>query len=409
MIKVEDRFLKYVSYDTQSDDQSDTTPSTDKQWELLRELYKELTELGIQASIDEHGCVMGRIPSNTDKDISKLGFIAHVDTSPALSGKDVTPRIIENYDGGDIVLNKELGIIMSPNDFETLENYVGDDLIVTDGTTLLGADDKAGVAEIMAIAETLLNHPEIIHGEIMIAFTPDEEIGGGVKYFDVKEFGADIAYTVDGEFVGEINYETFNAAEAKIEFTGLGIHTGSAKNKMINASKLAVEFDSMIPSHEVPETTEGYEGFYHLSSITGDVEKCDSTYYLRDHDKENFKKRKERLRKIARYLNDKYKENSVNIRFKEQYPNMREVIEQNFSVVENAVKACEELGIKPRITPIRGGTDGSNLSFMGLPCPNIGTGGHNFHGRYEYISVQSMRKVVEWIIKIIEIYARQEK
>ncbi|MBR6801540.1 MAG: peptidase T [Eubacteriaceae bacterium] len=411
-MNVTERFLKYVSYDTQSRDVPEAEgqyPSSKKQLILLGALCDELNEMGIQASIDEYGYVMGKIPANTDRDIPKIGFVAHADTATEISGKNVRPRIIENYDGSDIVLNEELGVVMTTEEFGSLKKYVGDDIIVTDGTTLLGADDKAGIAEIMAMAEYVINHPEFIHGDILIGFTPDEEVGGGTLYFDVNKFGADIAYTVDGGPIGEVEYENFNAASAVVRFYGRNIHPGTAKGKMKNASLIAMEFQSMLPVFENPMYTEGYEGFSHMNEIHGTVEEAKMSYIIRDHDLDLLNEKKERFYKIAEFLNFKYGEGTVVAEVKDSYYNMKQHILPHMHLIDNACEAMNELGITPVIVPIRGGTDGAALSNMGLPCPNLATGGENFHGKYEYISIQSMEKSARLLLKILEIYARQEK
>lgn len=407
MEKVTDRFLRYVKVDTQSLDDMETVPSTEKQRDLANILVKELKEMGASdVKLDEHCYVYATIPSNIDKELPVLGFVSHMDTSNAISGKDVKPRIVENYDGEDIVLNKDLNIVLSPNRYPGLSNYQGQDIIVTDGTTLLGADDKAGVSEIMTLAQILLANPDIKHGTIKIGFTPDEEVGRGVDFFDVEGFGADFAYTVDGGELGELEYENFNAAGAKIVFQGVSIHPGSAKNQMINALLLAVEFQNMLPVHENPMYTENYEGFYMLSNLEGNVDIAKASYIIRDHDLQKFEEKKKRFQKIADYLNEKYGTGSVNVTINDSYYNMKEKIEPFFHLIENARKAMEDLDVKPLILPIRGGTDGSRLSYMGLPCPNICTGGSNFHGRYEYIPVQSMEKVVEILLRIVELYSK---
>lgn len=407
MEKVTERFLRYVKIDTQSLDDMETVPSTEKQRDLANLLVKELKEMGASdVKIDEHCYVYATIPSNIDKELPVLGFISHMDTSNALSGKDVKPRIVENYDGKDITLNKEQNIVLSPARYAGLKNYIGQDIIVTDGTTLLGADDKAGVSEIMTLAQILLSNPDIKHGTIKIGFTPDEEVGRGVDFFDVEGFGADFAYTVDGGELGEIEYENFNAAGGKVVFQGVSIHPGSAKNQMINALLLAVEFQNMLPVHENPMYTENYEGFYMLSGLEGNVDTAKASYIIRDHDKHIFEEKKKRFQKIADYMNEKYGEGSVTVTLTDSYYNMKEMIEPFFHLIDNAKKAMEDLGVKPLVLPIRGGTDGARLSYMGLPCPNICTGGSNFHGRYEYIPVQSMEKVVEILLKIVELYSK---
>jgi len=398
-----DKFLRYVSYDTMSDEASESQPSSAKQLVLLRQLCDELNAMGIKAELDKDGYVMGSIPANTDGDIPKLGFIAHVDTSPDASGCNIKPQIISNYDGCDIALNPEKSLKVC--EFPELKDYIGQTLITTDGTTLLGADDKAGVAEIMCAAEYIVNHPEFKHGEIKIGFTPDEEIGRGVVAFDVKKFGADFAYTMDGGAIGELEYENFNAASAKIHIAGRNIHPGYAKNKMINATLVGMELNGMLPVQMRPEFTEGYEGFIHLISFKGVVEEADFSYIIRDHDQVRFEEKKQMVADCVEFINKKYG-NVATAEIKDQYRNMREMVEPHFHVVENAVKAMEMAGIKPRIQPIRGGTDGANLSFMGLPCPNIFAGGHNFHGKLEFVPLESMEKATEVILNIIGIYAK---
>lgn len=405
MEKVVERFLKYVSFDTMSIESSKSVPSSAGQIALAEELAKELKGLGLKdVSLDENGYLMATLPANTDKTIPTIGFIAHMDTSDGAGGANIKPNIVKDYDGRDILLNKEQNIILSPKEFPELKNYVGKDLIVTDGTTLLGADDKAGIAEIVTAAEYLISHPEISHGTIRIAFTPDEEIARGTDHFDVKRFNADFAYTVDGGAIGELEYENFNAAKAIITINGRSVHTGSAKNKMVNSMQVAMELNSMLPRWEAPEHTEGYEGFYHLEKISGRVESTFMQYIIRDHDRGKFEARKARVRKIVDYLNEKYGGNTIELNLADQYFNMKEKLEEEMHIVETAKKAMEKVGVTPVIKPIRGGTDGARLSFMGLPTPNIFTGGHNYHGRFEYIPVQSMEKAVEVILKIVEIY-----
>ncbi len=407
MEKLVERFIKYVKIDTKSDRNSDLCPSTEKQLNLARELVKEFQELGLEdISLDENGYVMATLPSNIDKNVPNLGFIAHMDTSPDMTGENVNPQIVKNYDGDEIVLNKERNIILSPKDFPELKNYIGQDLITTDGTTLLGADDKAGVAEIMTAIEYLINNPQIKHGTVKIAFTPDEEIGRGADRFDVEKFDADIAYTVDGGEIGELEYENFNAAYAKIKINGRNVHPGTAKNKMINSILIAMEFNAMLPLNEAPQYTEGYEGFYHLHDIKGDVEETTLEYIIRDHDREKFEKKKERIKGIVKYMNDNIKQGTLELEIKDQYYNMKEKIEPFMYIVEIAERAMKEVGVKPIITPIRGGTDGARLSYMGLPCPNLFTGGHNYHGKFEYIPIESMKKSVEVILKIVELYSK---
>ncbi len=397
------RFLSYVKIDTQSDPSSDTTPSTEKQWNLASELVDELKQIGMQdVSIDDNAYIMATLPSNMAENIPIIGFISHFDTTPDFTGTNVNPQIIENYDGKDIVLNASNNIILSPDYFKDLLLYKGQTLITTDGTTLLGADDKAGIAEIMTAMEYLVQHPEIKHGEIKVAFTPDEEIGRGAHKFDVEKFGADWAYTVDGSQIGELEYENFNAASAKVVIKGISVHPGYAKGKMVNAISIANEFMSILPPEETPQKTDGREGFFHIHHMKGEIEHAEFKLIIRDHDKQHFEKRKELIRKITKKLNSDYG-NCITMELKDQYFNMREKVEPVYHVVEIAKNAMEAIGITPIIKPIRGGTDGSQLSYMGLPCPNIFAGGHNFHGKYEYIPVESMQKAVEVIIKICEL------
>ncbi len=407
MKKLLPRFLEYVSIDTQSDPNSKTTPSTKKQWTLAKKLVLELHQIGMQeVSIDEHAYIMATLPSNIGKEVPTIGFISHFDTTPDFTGFKVKPKIIENYDGGDIVLNTTKNIVLSPDYFEDLLQYQGQTLITTDGTTLLGADDKAGIAEIITAMEYLIQHPEIKHGKIRIGFTPDEEIGRGAHKFDVEKFDAEWAYTIDGSQVGELEYENFNAAGAKVIFKGKSVHPGYAKNKMINAIGLANDFLSLLPQHEKPETTEGIEGFFHVHQIKGDIEHAEIELIIRDHDREHFQARKDLITNITEKLNKKY-ENCVSFEVNDQYFNMKEKIEPAFHIVEIAEEAMIEVGIEPIIKPIRGGTDGSQLSFMDLPCPNIFAGGHNFHGKYEYVPLESMQKAVETIVKICELTAEK--
>jgi tripeptide aminopeptidase len=402
--EVTERFLRYVKIDTQSDEDSGLSPSTEKQHVLAKLLYDELIEMGIRNAVYDSGhCyVYAKIPANDESHGDKtLGFIAHMDTSPDTSGAGVKPRIIENYDGGDIVLNEEESLILKRDTYPEIGDYAGQTLIVTDGTTLLGADDKAGIAEIMTMAHVLLTNPEIKHGCIAIAFTPDEEIGEGTKYFDLKTFGADYAYTVDGGGIGELEYENFNAASAKIIFKGVNVHPGEAKNKMINASRIAAEFDSLLPSEQRPEYTEGREGFFHLTDISGDVENAELHYIIRDHDRSKFENRKKVMEQAADLLRAKYKDLAIDLDINDSYYNMREKIDPDYMfLVENVQNCMKELGIEPKIQPVRGGTDGARLSFMGLPCPNICTGGHNYHGRYEYCCAESMEKIVKLLVKL---------
>ena len=407
MEKLLPRFLEYVAVDTQSDPYSKTTPSTEKQLKLAKKLVSELHQIGMQeVSIDQNGYIMATLPSNTDKKVPTIGFIAHMDTTPDFTGKNVKPKLITDYDGDDIVLNEKNNIVLSPKEFEDLLQYKGQTLITTYGTTLLGADDKAGVAEIITAMEYLLTHPEIKHGKIRVAFTPDEEIGKGAHKFDVGKFDAEWAYTVDGSQIGELEYENFNAASATIKIKGKSVHPGYAKGKMVNAIGLANEFLSLLPPLEIPEKTSGIEGFFHVHKIKGDVESAEIELIIRDHDLEHFQARKNLLVDIVDKLNARYGD-YVSLAVEEQYRNMREKVEPVFHIVEIAEEAMESLGIEPLIKPIRGGTDGSQLSFMGLPCPNIFAGGHNFHGRYEYVPLQSMEKAVQVIVKICELTAIQ--
>lgn len=403
MSKVIEKFLNYVKIDTQSDENSTACPTTAKQHNLAKLLVKELEAMGAdEITYDKEHCyVYATVPATKGcENRPVLGFIAHMDTALAVTGENVKPRIIENYDGKDIVLNEEKNIVMKVSDFPELVEYTGKRLIVTDGTTLLGADDKAGVAEIMTMAEQLLLSRDIPHGKIRIGFTPDEEVGAGADHFDVKLFGADYAYTVDGGKLGELEYENFNAAGATVTFHGRSVHPGDAKNKMVNALLLAMEFQNMLPVFENPMYTEKYEGFYHLDLLSGSVEKAQAEYIIRDHDKDKFEQKKETFLRIGAYLNEKYGKDTVQIDMKDSYYNMREIIEQHMQLIENAKAAMEETGVNPIVVPIRGGTDGARLSYMGLPCPNLCTGGHNFHGRFEYICADSMEKIVEILLKL---------
>tara|TARA_R110000868_G_scaffold49156_5_gene158663 strand:- start:12595 stop:13824 length:1230 start_codon:yes stop_codon:yes gene_type:complete len=404
-----DRFISYITIDTQSDPNSESTPSTKKQWDLANKLAEELKTIGMQeVTIDKNAYIMATLPSNVNHSVPTIGFISHFDTSPDFTGTHVKPRIVKNYDGKDIVLNKEQNIILSPDYFDDLLLYKGQTLITTDGTTLLGADDKAGICEIVSAMEYLIQHPEIKHGKIRVGFTPDEEIGRGAHKFDVKKFGADWAYTMDGSQVGELEYENFNAAEAVVKVKGKIVHPGFAKGKMVNSIYIAQEFINSLPRLETPEHTEGYEGFFHLSSITGEVEETVLKYIIRDHNKRHFEARKEVMKKLTTELNTQYGRVVIEISIKDQYFNMKEKIEPVKHIVDIAEKAMKQLGIKPLIKAIRGGTDGSQLSYMGLPCPNIFAGGHNFHGRYEYVPVESMLKATEVICKIAEITALEK-
>lgn len=408
--KIIKRFTGYVTIDTESDPNSNTTPSTKKQWDLANKLTDELKAIGMQdVSIDNNAYIMATLPSNVNYDVPTIGFISHFDTSPDFTGANVKPQIIENYHGGDIVLNKEENIILSPDYFEDLKLYIGQTLITTDGTTLLGADDKAGICEIISAMEYLINHPEIKHGTIKVGFTPDEEIGRGAHKFDVDKFGAEWAYTMDGSQIGELEYENFNAASAVVKIKGKIVHPGYAKGKMINSMYIATEFLNSLPRIETPEHTDGYQGFFHLHDIKGDVEQTTLHYIIRDHDKQHFEARKEVMLKLTNELNSQYEREVVTTEIKDQYYNMREKIEPVMHIVDIAEEAMKQLDIEPLIKAIRGGTDGSQLSYMGLPCPNIFAGGHNFHGRYEYVPVESMIKATEVICKIAEITCENAK
>lgn len=405
-----DRFLTYVKIDTQSDASSDTTPSTEKQWDLAKLLFQELKDIGCtEVTMDDNGYIMATIPSTVNHEVPVIGFVSHYDTTPDFTGTNVQPQIIENYQGNKIVLNEKLGIHLSPEDFPSLGRYKGQTLITTDGTTLLGADDKAGVTEIVTAAEYLIKNPEIPHGKIRIGFTPDEEIGRGAHKFDVATFGADYAYTMDGSTIGELEYENFNAAEAIISIQGKIVHPGYAKGQMINSQYIAMNFIDSLPRLETPEHTEGYEGFFHLYEMKGDVDHTQLRYIIRDHDKEHFEARKNVMRRITEKLNEEYEQELVKVEINDQYFNMREKVEPVKHIVDIAEQAMKDVGIEPLIKPIRGGTDGAQLSYMGLPCPNIFAGGHNFHGRYEYVPVESMQKAVEVIVKITELTAARAK
>ena len=403
-IDVIEKFLRYVKIDTQSDDTTGTSPSTMKQHDLAKLLYKELNDIGASDVFydSEHCYVYASIPSNIDdgKERPAIGFVAHMDTSDEVSGKDVKPRIVEKYDGKDIVLNADNKVVLSPSDFPELLNHVGEDLIVTDGTTLLGADDKAGVSEIMTMAETLLTNPDLKHGEIKIAFTPDEEIGMGTAFFDIERFGAKYAFTVDGGKLGELEYENFNAAEGVIKINGRSVHPGDAKGRMVNAALLCYEFHSLLPVFQNPMYTEKREGFFHLTEVKGGTETATASYIIRDHDEKLFEEKKELFKAAAEFLNKKYGQGTVEVTVKDQYYNMIEKIRPHMHLIENAKKAMEELGVTPVDSPIRGGTDGAALSYKGLPCPNLGTGGYNYHSRFEYASVQEMELCAETLIRI---------
>lgn len=406
MTNVVEKFLRYVKIDTQSLMDQPTFPSTQKQLTLANLLVAELKQMGLEeVTLDENGYVMATLPATTDRLLPVIGLIAHMDTSQDFSGANVKPQFVQNYDGGEIVLNAEEKIVLSPAEFPELLDYVGQELITTDGTTLLGADDKAGVAEIMAAVEYLAQHPDIEHGKIRLGFTPDEEIGHGADRFDVEKFGADFGYTVDGGGIGELEYENFNAAMARLSIQGRGVHPGSAKDKMINAALVAIELNEMLPVNMRPEYTDGYEGFFHLWRLNADVEHADVIYLIRDHNRDLFEEKKYMLKLAADYLNVKYPQGTVTLNLQGQYFNMKEKIVPVMHIIDTAKKAMLAVGVEPKVTPIRGGTDGARLSFMGLPCPNLFTGGHNAHGKYEYIPTRSMEKAVEVILKIIELYA----
>ena len=405
MEKITDKFLRYIAIDTQSDPESESQPSSAKQLDLLKLLRDELSGMGIDATLDEYGYVMASIPSNCGKDVPAVGFIAHVDTSPDASGAHIKPQIIENYDGSDIPLKGVPGLALKVSDFPELAEYKGQTIITTDGTTLLGADDKAGVAEIMCMAEYIMEHPEFKHGPIKIGFTPDEEIGRGVVKFDVAKFGAKYAYTMDGGKIGELEYENFNAASATIHIQGRNIHPGYAKGKMLNAILVGMELNSLLPAEQRPEYTDGYEGFFHITDFRGTVEEASFSYIIRDHDIDLYEKRKKTIQDCVAFINSKYGEGVATVEIRHQYYNMRKEVEPHYHIIEKAVKAMEMEGITPIIRPIRGGTDGANLSFMGLPCPNIFAGGHNFHGKLEFVPVESLEKAVKVILNIISQFA----
>lgn len=403
-----ERFLKYVAFDTQSDESTGVTPSTEKQMVFARYLKTELEDLGLKdITLDDNGYLFATLPSNVNRPIPVVGFIAHMDTSPDMSGENVRPRIVEKYDGADIVLSAEDNIVLSPADFPELLDHKGEDLIVTDGRTLLGADDKAGIAEIVGAMAYLIAHPEIEHGDIRIGFNPDEEIGLGAHKFDVEKFGAKWAYTMDGGEVGELEFENFNAASAVVEVKGRNVHPGYAKNKMINSLLVANEFVALLPENEIPARTEGYEGFFHLTGMKGDVENTILTYIVRDHDREKFEDRKKLMMENAEILNGKYGQGTVTVTLKDQYYNMRQQVEPLMHIIDLAFAAMQEAGVEPKVKAIRGGTDGAQLSFKGLPCPNIFAGGLNFHGRYEFVPVQSIEKAMKVVVKIAELTARR--
>jgi tripeptide aminopeptidase len=409
MSSVIERFLRYVKIDTQSNEAIEKHPTTDKQFDLAKLLSEELKELGLQEiQVDEHGIVTATLPSNLAHSVPVMGLLAHLDTSPGMSGENVNPQMVDNYDGGDIVLDQASGTILSPREFPELKKYVGKTLITTDGKTLLGADDKAGVAEIMSALDHLITHPEIKHGKLRIAFTTDEETGTGVDVFDLKGFAADYAYTVDGGELGELEYENFNAAAAKVHFKGRSVHPGDAKDKMINAALVAMEFDALLPPQERPEHTAGYEGFFHMMHVNGSIEEATLTYIIRDHSAEKFKSRCELLEKSAEWLNHRYGIGTVTVEIKEQYRNMREKIEPVMWVLEMAREAMLAVGVTPITKPIRGGTDGARLSWMGLPTPNLFTGGMNYHGRYECIPTFAMEKAVDVLVKLVELGSQRK-
>ncbi|HLP03966.1 MAG TPA: peptidase T [Paludibacter sp.] len=402
-MNITDRFLKYVSFTTTSDENTNMTPSTPGQMEFAKYIVKELTSIGLQeVDLDKNGYVMATLPANIDKDIPVVGYISHMDTSPDMTAKQVKPRIVTNYNGDDILLNDEKIIVLETEKFPEILQYMGQDIIVTDGTTLLGADDKAGMAEIVTAMEYLVAHPEIKHGKIRIGFTPDEEIGQGADHFDVQKFGANWAYTMDGGEIGELEFENFNAASAKITFKGVNVHPGYAKHKMQNSMRIANQFVTMLPRHETPEHTEGYEGFFHLTHMEGTVEKSTLSYIIRDHDRDRFDRRKKEMQHLVNKINAEFGEGTATLELKDQYYNMREKIEPVMHIIDLAFEAMQEVGVTPNVKPIRGGTDGARLSFEGLPCPNIFAGGHNFHGRFEYVPIQSMEKAMQVILKIIE-------
>jgi len=402
-MNITDRFLKYVSFTTTSDENTNMTPSTPGQMIFAQYLVKELKSIGLQeVDLDKNGYIMATLPANVDKKIPTIGFISHMDTSPDMSAKHVKPRVVFNYDGNDILLNEEHQIILDAEKHPEIVQYKGQDIIVTDGTTLLGADDKAGLAEIVTAMEYLIAHPEIKHGKIRVGFTPDEEIGQGADHFDVPKFAAEWAYTMDGGEIGELEYENFNAASAKVTFKGINVHPGYARHKMLNSMRVAHQFATMIPRHETPEHTEGYEGFFHLTNMEGTVEKSSLSYIIRDHDRDRFERRKKEFSHLVNKINAEFGENTATLELRDQYYNMREKIEPVMHIIDLAFEAMTEVGVTPNVRPIRGGTDGSRLSYEGLPCPNIFAGGHNFHGRFEFVPVQSMEKAMQVIIKIVE-------
>lgn len=404
-----ERFLKYVSIHTTSDENTGLVPSTPQQMEFAKILAEELKDMGMQdVSLDKKGYLMATLPSNIDKDVPTVGFISHLDTSPDMSGKNVKPRIVENYDGNDIILNEKENIVLSPKQFPELTMYRGQSLVVTNGLTLLGADDKAGIAEIMTAMDYFIKNPDVKHGKVRIAFNPDEEIGLGAHHFDVEKFGCQYAYTMDGGEIGELEYENFNAAGAKVTFYGTNVHPGYAKNKMVNSMKIATKFMATVPANESPEYTDGYEGFYHLTGIGGDVEKTTVSYIIRDHDRKKFEERKAHLQMLVDKINSEFGDNTATLEVKDQYYNMKEKVEPVKYIVDIASEAIRQAGVEPKVKPIRGGTDGAQLSFKGLPCPNIFAGGHNFHGKYEFVPIQSMEKATEVVKNIIKIVANRQ-
>ncbi len=403
-----ERFLKYVSIHTTSDDTTGTVPSTSRQMEFAKILAEELKSIGMQdVELDDKAYLMATLPSNIDKEVPTIGFIAHLDTAPDMSGENVQPRVVENYDGGEIVLNEQENIVLSPKQFPELKKYVNQSIVVTNGLTLLGADDKAGIAEIVTAMEYFIKNPDIKHGKVRVAFNPDEEIGLGAHNFDVEKFGCQFAYTMDGGEIGELEYENFNAAGAKITISGRNVHPGYAKDKMINSMKIASKFITSLPQNETPENTDGYEGFYHLTSMVGDVEKTTLSYIIRDHDRNKFEERKAHIQAMVEQINTDCGQNIASVDIKDQYYNMKEKVEPVIHIIDTAFEAIRQAGIEPKVKPIRGGTDGAQLSFKGLPCPNIFAGGHNFHGKYEFVPVESMQKATEVIQNIIKIVANK--
>ena len=402
-MNITERFLKYVSFTTTSDENTNMTPSTPGQMIFAKYLVDELKSIGLtEVDVDKNGYIMATLPANIQKEVPTIGFIAHMDTSPDMSGKNPKPRVVANYDGNDIVLNEEKAIVLETAKYPEILQYVGQDIVVTDGTTLLGADDKAGLAEIVSAMEYLVAHPEIKHGKIRVGFTPDEEIGQGADHFDVEKFGAEWAYTMDGGEIGELEFENFNAASAKVTFKGVNVHPGYARHKMLNSMRVAHQFATMIPRHETPEHTEGYEGFFHLTNMEGTVEKSSLSYIIRDHDRDRFERRKKEFAHLVNKINAEFGDGTATLELRDQYYNMREKIEPVMHIIDLAFNAMNDVGVTPKVKPIRGGTDGSRLSYMGLPCPNIFAGGHNFHGRFEFVPVQSMEKAMQVIVKIAE-------